>query len=655
MLRVIACITQEHNIWLFLLAAALCAITSVSAFLMLSRASERSGRLGAVWALAAGATAGLGVWSTHFVAMTAYDVGLPLSFAPLPLFGSLAISLALQTGLFWLAHVARDLRLKALVGCAAGLGIVAMHYVGMLGLVAPAEFRWDATLVGASVFLAIAFAAGAMIMFYRRPSRVTAAQAGVVFVLAICALHFTAMGALTLVPIPAQISDVGALPHQMLGVFVGFGALLVLAVALAATVADAYLSDRERLENARLRERVQERTAELAELLKQQSALKERAEAANKAKSQFLANMSHELRTPLNAIIGYGEIVQEDLEDADMPHVVADSQRIVNAARHLLGIINDVLDLSKIEAGRIELEIDDFDVAAVIRECRDAVRPIAQANGNAIELDLAADLGAAQSDPFKIKQCLLNLLSNAAKFTKDGAVTLRAHREENAGRSWLFFEVADTDIGMSEEQLARLFQPFTQADATITRTYGGTGLGLSITQRLARLLGGDVYATSEPGAGSVFTLRVPASPAPAAHVDAAETALRERPGAPIVVVIEDDANARDLVHRTLERAGFAVLGTPSAIEGMRLIQTYAPALLILDLHLPDGSGYELLAALRASPQSADLPVVVFSSESSKSRTIALGACAHLEKPADRAVIAATALRFARERPQAEAA
>jgi signal transduction histidine kinase/CheY-like chemotaxis protein len=655
MLRVLACITQEHNPWLFLMAAALCAVTSVSAFLMLSRASERGGRLGSIWALAAGATSGLGVWSTHFVAMTAYDVGLPLSFAPLPLFGSLALSMALQTGIFWLAHVLPDLRLRALVGCASGLAIVAMHYVGMTGLLAPAVFSWDSTLVGASVFLALALAAGAMVVFYRRAARVSAIQGGGVFVIAICALHFTAMAALTLVPVPGQVDNAGALPHQMLGVFVGFGALLVLAITLAATVADAYLSDRKRLENARLRERVQERTAELAELVKQQSALKDRAEAANAAKSQFLANMSHELRTPLNAIIGYGEIVQEDIADAEMPHVMADMQRIVSAARHLLGIINDVLDLSKIEAGRVDLDVDDFDAGALARECCDAVQPMVQANGNMLVIELAPDLGMGQSDHFKLKQCLLNLLSNAAKFTRDGTVTLRARRDENTARPWFIFEIADTGIGMSKDQLSRLFQPFTQADATITRTYGGTGLGLSITQRLARLLGGDVHASSEPGVGSVFTLRLPARPAAAAPANAEEAELCERVGAPIAVVIEDDANARDLVRRALERVGFAVLGTPSAIDGMRLIHAHNPALLILDLHLPDGSGYELLEALQASPQSADLPIVVFSSESSKNRTMALGACAHLEKPADRAVIAATALRFTRQQPQTQAA
>jgi signal transduction histidine kinase len=508
MLRVFTCITQEHNLWLLVLAALICALTSTSAFVMLERASARDRGIGKIWALAAGGTAGLGVWATHFVAMTAYDVGIPLGFALLPLFGSLVISLAAQTAAFWLAHATRNLTLKILAGCLAGLGIIAMHYVGTAGIEAGALLQWDAVLVAASVSMSVLFAAIAFCCFYMSAHKLRALQAGGVLLVAICALHFTAMSALTLVPMQNAATPTG-LSQAMLGVVVGFAALICLIAALATGLADMYLSDRQRLENIRLRDTVATRTAELVALADAQTKLTERAEAANTAKSQFIANMSHELRTPLNAIIGYGEMIQEDQLDAN-EQSAEDAQRIVAAAKHLLTIINDILDLSKIDAGRVDLERVTFEAATLAHEALDTVRPTAASSDTALRIFLAPNLGGGEGDAFKIKQCLINLLANAVKFTKGGAVTLRGKRELRHGQAWLVFEVADTGIGMSAEQLAKLFQPFTQADASTTRKFGGTGLGLAITRSYAHMMGGDVTVRSAPGEGSRFTLALPA-------------------------------------------------------------------------------------------------------------------------------------------------
>jgi signal transduction histidine kinase len=518
MFRVLACVTQEHNQWLLTLAALICAITSVSAFLMLGRASARRQGIGRYWALAAGFSAGLGVWATHFVAMTAYDVGLPLGFELAPLFSSLAISLAMQTFAFWCAFKADDAKQKAVAGVFVGVGIIAMHYVGMQGLNAAALMLWDDQMVAASIVLSVALSMAAFLVFNASAHRLRAVQAGLVLVLAICALHFTGMSALTLAPLGAAAAPSG-LSQAMLGVVVGFGALICLLLAGASSIADIYLSDRQRLENIRLRDTVAERTTELMALAAEQAELIARAEAANAAKSQFLANMSHELRTPLNAIIGYGEII---LEDNDAEHQSArDAKRIVSSARHLLNIINDILDISKIDAGRVELEETQFEVAALIAETLDVVRPAAALNATMLRTQLADNLGAGANDAFKLKQCLINLLSNAVKFAKKGDVTLAARREQRAGRDWLVFDVIDTGIGIDPEQLARLFQPFVQADASMTRRFGGTGLGLAITQRTAQLLGGDVTVTSMLGRGSTFTLTVPAH---AAHVELRQAA-----------------------------------------------------------------------------------------------------------------------------------
>jgi len=498
MLRVISCLTQEHNPWLLGLAALICAITSVSAFLILSRASARAGVLGRIWALAAGLVAGLGVWATHFVAMTAYDVGVPLSFAPAPLFGSLAISLAAQTCAFWFAHRSTDARAWGLAGAASGLGVIGMHYLGMTGVEAAALMRWDNAFVTASVVMSILFAAAAFVTYHFSLKR-RALKAGAVLVLAICALHFTGMSALTLLPIGGAAP--GGISQAMLGVVVGFAALLCLIAAMAAAMADVYLSDRQRLENMRLRDMVAARTAELATATAS-------AQAANEAKSQFLANMSHELRTPLNAIIGYGEIISEDAADAG---VQKDASRIVSAGQHLLALINDILDLSKIDAGRVELESIAFSPAALADEAMDTVRPSAAARDVQLRVGLGADLGEALNDAFKVKQCLLNLLSNAVKFSEGGAVSLEVWREPGPGGDQLVFAVRDTGIGMSEAQMERLFQPFMQAEASTARHFGGTGLGLVISRGLAQLMGGDILVESVLGEGSTFTLRVAAN------------------------------------------------------------------------------------------------------------------------------------------------
>ena len=254
---------------------------------------------------------------------------------------------------------------------------------------------------------------------------------------------------------------------------------------------------------------VAQRTAELHELAKKQGELAARAAAASEAKSQFLANMSHELRTPLNAIIGYGEIVYEDCAETN-PQSAEDMTRILASAKHLLAIINDVLDVSRIEARGVNLEAKPFNVADMVSEAVDSVRPRAAQDCTALRVFLAPDLGMGVGDAFRLKQCLVNLLSNAVKFGGGGEVTVRASQELVDGEAWLVFDVTDTGIGMTKEQIALLFEPFVQADASVTRRFGGTGLGLSITRRLINLMGGAVTVSSVWGRGSTFTIKAPA-------------------------------------------------------------------------------------------------------------------------------------------------
>jgi PAS domain S-box-containing protein len=389
------------------------------------------------------------------------------------------------------------------------------------------------------------------------------------------------------------------------------------------------------------------RDAALLEAVRALRSAREAADSANVAKSQFLANMSHELRTPLNAIIGFSEILAEDAAAKHDEAALADLVRIRNAGKSLLSLINSILDLSKIEAGAMDLAIAEYDPAATVREALDLISPVAEKKRITLKVVIASDLGRGVSDAFKLRQCLLNLLSNAAKFTNEGGlIALRAARRRESDGDWLVFEVADNGIGMAEAQMARLFQAFAQADPSITQNYGGTGLGLSITQRLAAMMGGEVAVKSALGEGSTFTLRVPATLWAAAD-DLVPTEAPADDGSALVLVIDDEPNALLLARRTLDRLGFRFVGTATAEEGLRMARERSPALIVVDIGLPDRSGWEVLQALRDDPATAKIPSIVVSISDDRARAMELGACQHLVKPVERDLFAAAIVRFAR--------
>ncbi len=268
---------------------------------------------------------------------------------------------------------------------------------------------------------------------------------------------------------------------------------------------------------------------------------KEAAEAASQAKSAFLANMSHELRTPLNAIIGYSEMLQEEATELGQEDFVPDLQKIGTAAKHLLALINDILDLSKLEAGKMDLHLETFNIAMLVQEMTTTTRPLAEKNRNALQVRCASDLGTIRADLSKVRQALFNLLSNACKFTEQGAVTLEVAREMVDGAAWITFRVTDTGIGMTPEQMEKLFQAFVQADASSMRKYGGTGLGLAISQRCCQMMGGEITVASALGGGSTCTIRLPAQaidPRATAGVGPGDVEIEEEPDG------EDPASGR---------------------------------------------------------------------------------------------------------------
>jgi PAS domain S-box-containing protein len=365
-------------------------------------------------------------------------------------------------------------------------------------------------------------------------------------------------------------------------------------------------------------------------------AARDAAEAANRAKSQFIANMSHELRTPLSAVIGYSEMVAEEIEELGHPELVRDMGKIQSSARHLLNLINDVLDLSKIEAGRMTVSRERFGVGPMLREVVEAAGALAAKKRNTLLEEIGADLGEMLSDDLKVRQCLLNLLGNAAKFTEDGTITLRAWREVREGAGWLAFAVADTGIGMSEDQVSRLFQRFSQADESTTRQFGGTGLGLAITRAFCRKLGGDVTVESIEGEGTTFTMRLPAElPEQMEDVEAPrEEVLREvlpRRNS-MVLVVDDDPSARELLSRFLSREGFSVHCEADGLAGLERARALHPMAVILDVEMPKMNGWAVLHAMRSDPALAHTPVIMASVVNEQSLGYALGATDYLVKP-----------------------
>lgn len=393
------------------------------------------------------------------------------------------------------------------------------------------------------------------------------------------------------------------------------------------------LAEKKKLEKAqeRLEERVVERTRELART-------RDLAEAANEAKSQFLANMSHELRTPLNAIIGYSEMMLEEIEEGEGPvDFQTDLERIFGSGRHLLGLINDVLDISQIEAGRMQVNPEEFDLSAVIREIAATVAPMANRNNNKILIPDNEHAGMMHSDLTKVRQILLNMMSNACKFTQAGNVTLSWERITLPDSENLIFKISDTGIGMTDEQLAKLFQPFTQMDSSTTREYGGTGLGLVISKRLTQLLGGHVEVTSEPDVGSTFTVVLPAR-----YVGEDELTIsrheRETDGVGNGTVLITEDSKANLASLTLlfEELDYKVVQNRDPRAVSSLASECDPDLLIVGVMLQGKSGWDVLRAVKNQNEFRDTPILTSSARNESAVATAMGALDHLQLPIDSA-------------------
>lgn len=416
------------------------------------------------------------------------------------------------------------------------------------------------------------------------------------------------------------LPDVTQLTMEILWQVYGIGSIIILAVLIASFWLASRLSD----------------ALTSAETSRQEAlAARDAAESANRTKSTFLANMSHELRTPMNAIIGYSEMLIEEAEDLDLKEMIPDLQKIRSAGKHLLALINDILDLSKIEAGKMTLFLEDFPIEPMIRDVVSTIMPLVEKNENRIIVECPPEIGSMKADLTKVRQTLFNLLSNASKFTEKGEITLTVQKVDHPTGSRLKFSVKDTGIGMNEEQLGKLFQSFSQADASTTRKYGGTGLGLVISRKFCQMMGGDITVQSQSGAGTTFTVDLPEEVIETTPETPREQGAVKTSGASklkLVLVIDDDHDSADILKRNLMKSGYEVVVAHSGTAGLEIARKMKPAAITLDVMMPGMDGWSVLTSLKADPATANIPVIMVTMLQDRQLGFTLGASEFLTKP-----------------------
>ena len=372
---------------------------------------------------------------------------------------------------------------------------------------------------------------------------------------------------------------------------------------------------------------------------------RDEARDASDQKTKFFANMSHELRTPLNAILGYGEMLYEDCEDLGYDDLLPDLKKITSSGSHLLSLINNILDLSKIEAGKMELFITSFEIENMVETIKNISEPLAAKNDNAFVVNFDGAMGSMSQDETKLRQCLTNFLSNGFKFTKNGTVTLDVRARSVEGVEFIDFAVIDTGAGMSAEGVAKVFEEYTQAERSTSANHGGTGLGLPISKKFAEMMGGEVVLTSEEGVGSVFTLSVPRECSEYNEDDVDSNIINLDADDNLVVLVDDDVAMHDLIKRTISKLNLTLIGATNSEKGMELIREVKPKLILLDVLMPGRDGWSLLKECKTDKELKEIPVIMISQLNQSNLAASLGANDYLTKPIDRSHFVNTVQRL----------
>ncbi|MFD0672202.1 response regulator [Cohnella sp. GCM10027633] len=592
---------------------------------------------------------GMGIWSMHFVGMLAFTLPVTVKYELGTVLLSIVAAVAGSFAALWIVS-AGALNARRLIGGGVMLavGICAMHYIGMAAMVI--DITYDPLYFTLSVVIAFVASVSALwlSLYFRRGGKTGAGWmkigSGLIMGGAIVGMHYTGMAAANFHVGAKVLTDSGVeLDQRWLAYLISGGTLYTLGLSILGMFISKKFSNKDseilsktneihkmnlelRLMNDRLEDLVAERTAQFEQA-------RDEAVRANMIKSQFLANMSHELRTPLNAIIGYSEMLGEEAAELGEPMFVDDLGKISKSGKHLLALINDILDISKIEAGKMEVYVETFEIADLVRDVVETVKPLMAAGGNRFEYEVSR--GEISTDMTKLRQILFNLLSNASKFTKDGSVVLEVAGENRNRQDGYRFTIRDTGIGMSAEQADKLFQPFMQADASTTRKFGGTGLGLAITRSFCLMLGGDIEVRSEPGAGSTFTCWLPAGTEGQEESSSAVGMPSTEPSQVSVLLIDDEPLNGQLMKRYLDKEGWTLAFASSGQEGLRLAKELRPKVICLDILMPGMDGWSVLQAIKSDPELQDTPVVIWSMTGDKSMGYALGASEFLMKPIDR--------------------
>lgn len=626
-------------------------VASYNVLDLAGRISETSGRSRLLWLLFGAVTMGMGIWSMHFVGMLAFSLPFPVAYDLTYIL--LSVLAAIVASYFALYVAARDnVTVRQLLGSGLllAIGISTMHYTGMAAM--QIGIRYDPPLFALSILIAFAASVAALwlAIYFRGDKGISGVWkklgSGLIMGAAIAGMHYIGMAAAHFHSHPGAGSSGLMLDSKWLAIFIAIGTLLTLGLSLLGIfiskrlshkdseiqekAAEIYFINQElRKLNEHLEESVRERTAELEKA-------RDEAVKANRIKSQFLANMSHELRTPLNAIIGYSEMLLEEAEESGEDVLAEDLSKIRNSGKHLLTLINDILDISKIEAGKMEVYYELCDLQSLVQDVVTTVKPQVEANGN--RLDVRSMDGLITTDVTKLRQILLNLLSNAGKFTNDGTIQFDIYRDARNHQEGYAFKIQDTGIGMAPEQIDKIFQPFTQADSSTTRKYGGTGLGLAISQHFINLMGGDSSVTSELGAGSTFTCWFPADPSNTtvtAKEEAAPKPDDEGAGQADILLIDDERSSRELLQQLLAKEGWTIAVAEDGKKGLQLAKTLRPKVICLDIFMPAMDGWSVLSALKADPGLKGIPVVILTMSDDRNLGFALGASEYIMKPVSR--------------------